>query len=400
MVTSPNVYLDHAATTPVLPEALEAFLAEAARVGNPSSLHAHGRAARASLETSRERVAAALGAESAEVIFTAGGSEANTLAVQGAWFPAALVGRTRVVTSAVEHSAVLESARALADRHGAEVLELAVDRNGIVDLAELEGDLLRHEGRTAVVSVMWANNETGAIQPIDDVVRIVRGASGTAVVVHSDAVQAVGHLPVDFAGSGLDALSLSGHKLGAPMGIGALVAQRTVPLGAIVQGGGQERGVRSGTVPVALAASLAVALETAVQRRESEAERLAALRDDLTARVIERVPGVRLNGGAPAGRLPGFAHLTIPGADVDALIYALDAAGISASAGSACHAGVTRPSHVLLAMGDDERDARSALRLTLGRTSTSDDVDRLVAELPLAVERARAAGAVGAAAVT
>lgn len=386
-------YLDHAATTPVLPAAIEAFAREAAELGNPSSLHHAGRRARASLETSRERIAAALGAEAAEVIVTAGGCEADTLAVVGAHRAAAGTNRQRVVTSAVEHHAVLEAVHSLAGE-GADVAVVGVDRSGVLDLSALERELAEHASRTSVVSVMWANNETGAIQPIAEVVELVRRHGGNAVAVHSDAVQAVGHLPVDFAASGLDALSLSGHKFGAPAGIGVLLAQRTLPLAQVIHGSGQERGVRSGTVPVALAAALAVALEHAEATVASEAARLTELRDTLAAGILARVPDVRLNG--TADRLPGHVHLTLPGADVDALLFGLDAAGIAASAGAACVAGVTQPSHVMLAAGDDERDARSVLRLTLGRTSSIDDVDHLLTVLPGAVERARAAGAVAA----
>lgn len=387
-------YLDHAATAPVLPEAIEAFAREASLLGNPSSLHTAGRRARASLETSRERIAAALGAESAEVIFTAGGCESDTLAVVGS-HRAARAGdpaRTRAIASAVEHHAVLESGASLAAA-GAPTALIGVDGDGVLDLDALEAELVAHGPRTAVVSVMWANNETGAIQPIEAVVELVRRLAGNAVAVHSDAVQAVGHVPVDFAASGLDALSLSGHKLGAPAGIGALLAQRTLPLAPIVHGSGQERGVRSGTVPVALAAALAVAVEHSVAAVESERARLTVLRDDLAARAIALVPDSRLNGPAGVARLPGHVHLTLAGADVDALLFALDAAGVAASAGAACAAGVTQSSHVMLAVGDDERDARSVLRLSLGRSSTADDVERVLAVLPEAVARARAVAA-------
>lgn len=387
-------YLDHAATTPVRPEAIEAFATEAARVGNPSSLHAAGRAARASLETSRERIAAALNCEPAEVIFTSGGCEADTLAVLGGYLAAHQADQTRnrVVTSAVEHAAVHAAAEMVRSRGDGEVVGIGVDAAATLDLAALEAELDAHVDHTAVVSVMWANNETGTIQPISEVVAAVRRAGGNRILVHSDAVQAVGHIPVDFAASDLDALSLSGHKLGAPAGIGALLAQRTTPLAPVIAGGGQERGVRSGTVPVALAASLATAVELAVADLASETTRLASLRTRLRAGVVALVPDVRVNGGSH--HLPGTLHLTIPGADVDALLFGLDAAGIEASAGSACHAGVTQPSEVMLAVGDDDDLARSVLRLTLGWTSTEVDVDSALAVLPEAVARARAAGQV------
>lgn len=389
------VYLDHAATTPVRPEAIAAFAEAAGQVGNPSSLHSLGRTARARLETARERIAAALGAEPAEVIFTAGGCESDTLAVVGGALAAreADPARRRVLHSAIEHVAVRSAGAALERHHDAEVRAIAVTAAGVLDLADLERELRAHPDHTAVVSVMWANNETGVIQPLEQVVELVRRHGGHRVLVHSDAVQAVGHLPIDFAGSDLDALSLSGHKLGAPAGIGALVAQRTTPLAPVLHGAGQERGVRSGTVPVALAAALAAAVECAVSEQETAAARLCGLRDRLVAGVRVAVPGVRVNGPRTGGGgLPGHVHLTIPGADVDALLYALDAAGVQASAGAACHAGVTQPSEVMLAQGDDEATARSVLRLSLGWTSREQDVDRALAVLPDAVALARAAG--------
>ncbi|ACQ79620.1 aminotransferase class V [Beutenbergia cavernae DSM 12333] len=392
----PQTYLDHAATTPVLPEAIAAFAEEAARLGNPSSTHGHGRAARASLETSRERIAAALDADPAEVLFTAGGSEADTLAVTGAYLARAEANRTRVAISAVEHAAVIEAAHDLARRHGAAVVKLPVDGAGVLRLDALGAELDAHADALALVSVMWANNEVGALQPVDGVVAAVRAACGGAVAVHSDAVQAVGHVPVTFVGSGLDALTLSGHKLGAPAGIGALLARRSLALAPVIAGGGQERGVRSGTVPVALAAALAVAVETAVRDVDGERRRLGALRDRLAAGALAAVLDARLDGPDGDARLPGHVHLTIPGVDVDALLFGLDSAGVSASAGSACHAGVTQASHVMLAMGASPADARSVLRLTLGRTSTDADVDAVLAVLPGAAERARAAGLVAA----
>ncbi|WP_108717874.1 cysteine desulfurase family protein [Miniimonas sp. S16] len=391
-----SVYLDHAATTTVRPAALAALARAAERVGNPSSLHGAGRAARSTLEDARERIAAALGAQPAEVVLTSGGCEADTLAVVGGYLAARAAdpARRRVVTSAVEHAAVRGAGRAVAEVHGGTHVVAPVGPDGVLDVAALEAELAAHARETAVVSVMVANNETGAIQPVEAVVAAVRREAGNAVLVHADAVQAVGHVPVDFGASDLDALSLSGHKLGAPAGIGALLVQRTTPLAPVIHGSGQERGVRSGTVPVALAAALAVAIEEAVAELETEAARLAGLRDELERGVRASVPDVRVN--AADARLPGFLHLTLPGADVDALLFALDSWGVQASAGAACHAGVTQPSEVMLAVGDDEWLARSVLRLTLGWTSTATDVERALAVLPRAVERARAAGAVAA----
>ncbi|WP_098484594.1 cysteine desulfurase family protein [Georgenia soli] len=405
-----TVYLDHAATTPVRPEVAERYAEELSRVGNPSSLHTAGRDARRRLEEAREQLAAAVGAEPAEVIFTSGGTEADNLAVKGGYWArrGADDGLRTVAVSAIEHPAVLETAEWLAAHDGADLVRLRVDSDGVLDLGHLEALLGR--GGVAVVSVMWTNNEIGVVQPLEQVVHLAHAAG---VPVHSDAVQAVGHVTVHFALSGLDAMSLSGHKLGAPVGTGALVARRSFALTPVEHGGGQERGVRSGTLAVAGARALALAVELAVAEQEAEEARLSRLRDRLVTAVREKVDRVALTGPAltgsgrtgpvPAGpasavpmgqgRHPGIAHLTIEGADADALLLGLDMAGIAASSGSACHAGVQQASHVLVAMGRDEELARSALRFSLGRTTTEEDVDAVVAALPGVVENARRAHA-------
>ncbi|SEF00531.1 cysteine desulfurase family protein [Ruania alba] len=381
-----TTYLDHAATTAVRPAAAAAFAEALEQVGNPSSLHASGRTARRLVEEARESIAADLGAHPTEVVFTAGGTEADNLAVQGIWRARATGERRGLVISAVEHPAVLEPAQWLAAHESAQLVEVGVDAAGRIDLSELEAAV---DERSAMVSVMWANNEVGTIQPVDRVVEI---AARAGVAVHSDAVQAPAQVPVDFAASGLDAVSISGHKLGAPIGIGALLARRELGLTPVLHGGGQERSVRSGTVPVPGIRAFAVALHEAVTAREAEAVRLRDLQERIIDGVLARVPDVHLRG-APAGvgRLPGNTHFSVPGADADALLFALDAAGVCASSGSACTAGVQQPSHVLAAMGDDDGAARSGLRLTLGWTSGENDVDALLAALPTAVQQARAA---------
>ncbi|MFC7406272.1 cysteine desulfurase family protein [Georgenia alba] len=392
-----STYLDHAATTPVRPEVAAAYAEELTRLGNPSSLHSAGRDARRRLEEAREQLAAAIGAEPAEVIFTSGGTEADNLAVKGGyWARRAGDERLRTVAvSAVEHHAVLEAAEWLGEHEGAEVVLLHVDRDGVVDPGHLEEVLAT--GTVAVVSVMWANNETGALQPVRDV---AARAHAAGVPVHSDAVQAVGKVPVHLDRSGLDALSLTGHKLGAPVGTGALVARRDLALIPVEHGGGQERGVRSGTLHVAGARALALAVEMAVADQEAEAARLRDLRDRLVAGATAAVDGLRVTGPGPDHRLPGLAHLTVAGADPDALLLGLDMAGIAASSGSACQAGVQQPSHVLLAMGYDTDEARSALRFSLGRTTSDADVDAVLAALPGVVGSARKAYAARAAART
>lgn len=388
------VYLDHAATTPLAPEALAALTRELARTGNPSSLHGSGRRARRAVEDAREAVAAAAGGHPSEVIFTSGGTEADNLAVKGLYWSrvADAPARRRILCSAVEHHAVLDTVEWLERHEGAEVAWLPVDSDGVVDLAVLDAELSRDPATIALVTVMWANNEVGTIQPIG---RIVELAHAAGVPVHSDAVQAFGSLPVDFKASGLDAMSISGHKIGGPVGVGALLLGRAVKLTPVQHGGGQERDVRSGTLDTASIAAFAAAAEKAAATLGTESTRIAGLRDRLIDGVLERVPEAVLRGAAGNGRLPGNAHFTFPGCEGDSLLFLLDLAGVESSTGSACTAGVPRPSHVLLAMGLDEETARGAQRFTLGHASVEGDVDALLAALPDAYGRARQAGMAG-----
>ena len=384
-------YLDHAATTPMLAEALDAYVAAARDVGNPSSLHAAGRGARRLVEESRERIAAALNARPSEVVFTSGGTESDNLATKGIFWArrSASLNRTRVIASAVEHHAVLDAVDWLGTHEGATVDLLPVDTDGRVDPDRL-GDLLtRYRDEIAVVSVQWANNEVGTVQPIHELSRL---AAESGIPFHTDAVQAVGQIPVDFAASGAAAMTVTGHKVGGPVGVGALLLGRDVACTPLLHGGGQERDVRSGTLDTAGVAAFAVAVELSVKGQQDHAARVGALRDELIARVRRAVPDAVYNG-ASGDRLPGNAHFSFPGCEGDALLLLLDAQGIACSTGSACSAGVAQPSHVLLAMGADEDRARSSLRFTLGHTSTTDDIDALMAALPAAVERARRATA-------
>lgn len=384
------VYLDHAATTPMLPEAVEAMAAQLAQVGNASSLHAAGRRARRVVEESRETIAAALGARPSEVVLTSGGTEADNLAVKGIYWArrAQDPRRRRVVVSAVEHHAVIDAAEWLAEHEGAEVTWLPVDETGRVQVEALDELLQRAGDEVALVSVMWANNEVGTVQPVAELAAL---AHAHGVPVHSDAVQAVGQLPVDFAASGTDAMTLTGHKLGGPYGVGALLARRELAPVPLLHGGGQERDMRSGTLDTPAIVGFAAAAEIAVKQQADLAVRLAGLRDRLVAGVLDRVPDALYNGD-PEDRLPGNAHLRFPGCEGDALLMLLDARGIECSTGSACNAGVPQASHVLLAMGADPDQARSSLRFSLGHTSTASDVDALVEAIGPAVERARAAG--------
>ncbi len=384
-----TVYLDHAATTPIHPAAVEAMTAQLATTGNPSSLHASGRHARRVVEESREKIAQALNCRPGEVVFTSGGTEADNLALKGLYWSRRNVDdrRRRVLTSAVEHHAVLDSVFWLGEHEGASVELLPVDRTGRLDLDALRETIERDPESVSLVSVMWANNEVGTLQPIADVVQI---AAAHGIPVHTDAVQAVGAVPVDFAASGVDALTLTGHKLGGPYGVGALVVRREVEVTPLVHGGGQERDIRSGTIDTPAIAGFAAAVELAVKNQADHADRVATLRDDLVRRVRELVPDAEPNGDVEH-RLPGNAHLSFPGCEGDSLLMLLDARGIECSTGSACSAGVPQPSHVLLAMGASDEQARSSLRFTLGRTTTEADVDALVDAIGPVVERARAA---------
>ena len=375
------------------PRAIEALVEQLGRTGNASSLHDAGRAARRVVEESRELFATRLGARPSEVVFTAGGTESDNLAVKGLFWSRSANARSRrrVLVSAVEHHAVLDPAFWLATHAGAEVVLLPVDGNGRLKLDALTAELDQNGPDVALISVMWANNEIGTVQPVAEVVSLARRYG---VPVHSDAAQAVGHLDVGFEASGLDAMTVSGHKLGGPVGVGALLARRGLDMTAVLHGGGQERGVRSGTLDVPSIRSLAVAVDAAVEVRADEAARVGALRDALVAGVRAAVPEAVLRGPEPgdADRLPNNAHFTFPGCEGDSLLYLLDSRGLQCSTGSACQAGVPQPSHVLLAVGVDEQVARGALRFSLGRTSTQADVDALVEALPDVVARAQAAG--------
>ena len=393
MNTSPVVYLDHAATTPMLPEAIAAMTEELARLGNPSSLHNAGRRARRVVEESREQIAEVFGARASEVIFTSGGTEADNLAVKGLFWARRTADerRTRLLTTAVEHHAVLDSVRWLADTEGACADWLRVDSAGAVTPEVLRSALECDPASTAMVSVMWANNEVGTVQPVPALAAV---AHEFGVPFHTDAVQAAGQLEVNFGTCGADALTVTGHKIGGPVGAGALILGRGVNLVPVLHGGGQERDIRSGTLDAPAIRAFAVAAEISAHRRVSEAVRLAALRDDLIRQVLAAVPDAILNG-PPAGpdRLPGNAHFSFPGCEGDALLLLLDARGIACSTGSACTAGVAEPSHVLLAMGADEERARGSLRFSLGHTTTQADVDALGACIGEAVARARRAAA-------
>jgi len=391
------VYLDHAATTPVLPAVIQAMIEALTETGNASSLHSAGRRARRRVEESREAIAHALGARPSEVVFTSGGTESDNLAVAGLYRARVAVdpNRRRILAGATEHHAVLDVVEHLVEAEGADVSWLEVDDFGRVHADTLAAAIAENPDDVALVTVMWANNEVGTVNPIRELVEV---AHARGIPFHSDAVQAVGQLAVDFAACGADALSITGHKIGGPVGVGALLVRRDAVLQPVLFGGGQERGIRSGTLDVAGIVGFAVAVQDAATQLPERQGRLAELRDALLAGIREQVPDVVVNGdpgqsdvdGGPS-RLPGNVHLRFPRCAGDALLMLLDAQGIECSTGSACTAGMPSPSHVLLAMGVPESDAVGALRFTFGHTSTHGDVAAVLAAIGPAVERARRA---------
>ncbi len=387
-----RVYADHAATTPMLPAARDAWLAQSVEVGNPSSLHASGRATRRVLEESRERIAGALQVRPSSVIFTSGGTESDNLAVKGLFWSRSesRAQRVGVLAASIEHHAVLDPVQWLADHEQAKVRWIAVDPLGRIRLDSLAEALAAHALDIALCTVMWANNEVGTVQPVAAIAELCHAAG---VPFHSDAVQALGQLDLGplTGNAAPDAITITSHKIGGPFGIGALIADPALALSPLLHGGGQEREVRSGTFDAAAAAGFAVAVEHAVSHQAQHAAELTALRDALIAGLRERVPGAVINGDTD-DRLPGNVHVSFPGCEGDALLMLLDAAGIDCSTGSACTAGLPEPSHVLLAMGVAESNARSSLRFSFGRTSQADDVVRILDCLPGAVERAQRAG--------
>jgi cysteine desulfurase len=392
------VYLDHAATTPMRPEAIAAYAEAMGVVGNPSSIHSQGQQAKRMLEEARETVAATLGCDPIEVVFTSGGTEAINLALKGLYWARNGVGaerpRPRILAPGGEHHATVDTLEWLERHEGAEIRWLPLDEVGRIRLDAARDALALDPQRIALLTYLWVNNEVGTIQPVAELAAL---AAAAGVPVHVDAVAAYGHVPIDFAAlrsAGVGALSVSAHKIGGPVGIGALVLSRSASVVPLVHGGGQQRQVRSGTQDVAAAVSFAVAARAAADELAQERARLAGLRDRLIRGVREAVPDAVLSGLPEASleRVASNAHFTFPGAQGDSLLFLLDLAGISVSTGSACQAGIPEPSHVLLAMGRDEPDARSALRMTLGRTTTEADVDALIAALPAAYAQASRAG--------
>jgi cysteine desulfurase len=377
-----RIYLDHNATTPPAPEVIEAMSrALGDEFGNASSIHYFGQRAKAAVDDARTDVARLIGAEPGDVVFTAGGTESDNIALRGA-LDAASPSRSRVVVSSVEHEAVLMTAKALA-RRGRPVTILPVDRNGLVSPAEFEAAL---GADVALVSVIAANNETGVIQPVAELARMAR-ASGA--LCHTDAVQAVGKIPVDVAALGVDLLSLAAHKFGGPKGVGALWIRRGTPLAGVITGGRQERNRRAGTENVPAIVGAGAAARLARSGLAAESARVSALRDRLEAGILAAVPGTSVNGGG-APRVPNTTNIAFDRVEAESLLIALDLEGIAVSTGSACSSGTLEPSHVLRAMGLPHGRVQSSIRFSLGRTTTDEEIDRTLAVLPAVVRRLRA----------
>lgn len=381
-----SAYLDNAATTAMLPEALEVMYRESASVGNASSLHGAGRRARRVVEESREKLAAAVGAKPQEIIFTASGTEANNLAVKGLYWRAGASKRA-IVSTPIEHHAILDPLEWL-EREQSVTLHMAeVDSDGTTKVDSIAQLLSEYQKEISFVTVMHSNNEVGALQPVAEIAAISREYE---MPIHTDAVQSFGKVPLDFGKLGVSALTISGHKIGGPLGVAALVAKKDLELTPLLHGGGQERDVRSGTLHTPAIAAFATAAELSQQRLQINADRIRSMRERLINGVTAAVEDVKVNGGE--NTLPGIAHFTFVGAEGDALLLLLDAQGVQCSTGSACSAGIAQPSHVLIAMGMAPKIARSSIRFSIGTTTSEKDIDKAISVISEVVSRARAAG--------
>ena len=374
------IYLDHAATTPMLPAAIDAYARQMAQTGNASSLHAQGRAVRKAVEESRELIAKAAGCDASEIIFTASGTEANNLAIKGFFW--SNPSKKTIVVSAIEHHAVIDPVEWLKEHESAKVIFAPVDNLGVLDLTALEKIVSEHRDDIAVIAIMHSNNEVGTIQPIADVVKIAGD-----IPVHTDAVQSFGKIVFDFKALGVTSATISAHKLGGPLGVAALILKRGLDITPLLHGGGQERDIRSSTVNAPGIVSFATAVDQALSNLRDNYSKMSSLQFQLREDILREVPDARINGWAQE-ILPNILNVTFPGTKNESLLVLLDMAGISASQGSACSAGVQRPSHVLLAMGLSEKEADSTVRFSLGHTSTQEDIDALCGVIADVVKRA------------
>jgi len=385
-----RVYLDNAATTPISEVALQAFIEQSRQLGNPSSLHTYGRKVRKDVEEAREKLAGLIGCHSSEIIFTGSGTEANNLAIKGAYWHRNQGGKQRnvIVISAFEHHAVLDPARWLEDFEGAELVEIPVTREGFINLAELRNVVLERHDEIALISIMHSNNEVGTVQPMEDISKI---AQEFKIPLHTDAVQSLGKVPLSFKELGLFAMTISAHKVGGPIGVGALILQKGIDITPILHGGGQERDIRSGTLNAAGIIAFVAATQSAMRDLESNAVKISALRKKLVAAIQAEISDATLNGVLEGATLPGIANISFPNTESDALLLLFDAEGIACSTGSACSAGVQEASHVLMAMGLSEKEARSSLRFSLGTGNSDSDIEYLQTCIKRVIDRARAA---------
>ncbi|AXR73161.1 MULTISPECIES: cysteine desulfurase family protein [Auritidibacter] len=401
-----RVYLDHAATSPTRPEAIEAFVDQSQRIGNASSLHTAGRGTKLRVEDARDRLAAVLGAHPTEVIYTSGGTESDNLGLQGLYHARHRRDprRHQILFTGIEHAAVIDTLEALEAHHGAELIQVPVDATGRVEVEAWKDAIDQHADQLALATMMYANNEIGTVQPIAE---LAEATAAAELPFHVDAVQAFGALELHFDHPGVTTMAISGHKIGAPIGIGALLVRRDAQVAPVLFGGGQERDIRSGTMASALIVSFTAAAEVATANQQVERERLSGLRDRLIAGIQQAIPEAQLQGDqdrdpetgqhVPVGtrRLPGNVHFCFPGCEGDSLLFGLDMAGIESSTGSACTAGVSRPSHVVSATGADEQMARSTQRFSLGYTTTEADIQAVLSVLPGVYASAQRAGMAG-----
>ena len=384
-VHSSQIYLDHAATTPMVQPAIDALTAQILKTGNASSLHSTGRSVRKELEEARELIAKAAGCAAIDVIFTGTGTEADNLAIKGLYWLGAKAGKKVIITSTFEHHAVMDPIKWLQEHEGATVIEIPVDKSGSLNLAALQEAVNQHGEKVAFISIMHSNNEIGTVQPIDQVVKIAGD-----IPVHTDAVQSFGKIEFNFNQLGLAAATISAHKVGGPLGVAALILKKGVSIEPVLHGGGQERDIRSGTFNAPGIIAFAAAAGNAMAHMKARDVKIRHLKNLLITKVLAAVPDAWVNGQSE-NSLPGVANITFPGTDNEGLLLLLDMAGIACSTGSACSAGVHRPSHVLMAIGLTEEETTSSLRFSLGESNTEEEIEKLASVIASVVEKSKSA---------
>jgi cysteine desulfurase len=380
-----QIYLDHAATTPMVQPAIDALTTQILKTGNASSLHSTGRSVRKELEEARESIAKAAGCAAIDVIFTGSGTEANNLAIKGLYWLGAKAGKKTIITSTFEHHAVMDPIKWLAEHEGATVIEIPVSKDGVIDLIALQEAVTKYGAQTAFISIMHANNEIGTIQPVAEIVKIAG-----QIPVHTDAVQSFGKVAFNFKDLGLTAVTISAHKVGGPLGVAALILKKGVNIEPVLHGGGQERDIRSGTFNAPGIIAFAAAAGNAMANMQVRDQKIRALKDLLIKKVLAAVPDAWVNG-ATENSLPGIVNITFPGTDSEGLLLLLDMEGIACSTGSACSAGVHRPSHVLMSLGLTEDETTSSLRFSIGESNNEGDIEKLSSVISSVVTKSRAA---------